>query len=505
MKIQIIQLETHDDYISTRDKIGWSKAGRILLVIPERSAALTRELDLVLLKRHCDSLGAQMALVSKDKNICFRARHLGIPHFSSVANASRKTWRIRNQEKLNKNFELKSSETSNRQKIQTLKALVLSQRPSLSNRIEFRLLFFIIGVLAVLAIAAVLMPTANIILEPEIISQEVTVQVAANPDQKSVKISGAIPAQMISVIVEGRDQISSSGTIEIDDQPAIGSVEFSNLTDKAVTVPKGTIVRTPGDLPVRFTTQKEITVEAGYGITNSVPVRAIKPGIIGNLEEGSLTIIEGTLGINLLVNNPSPTSGGNTRTSPAPSASDKTQLFEKLRSALVQSALTEVNGQLKKGDILLSSKPASIKVIDQIFDPEEDYPADQLKLTLQLECSFLVAQAEDLLKLATLSMDVNLPKNYSVIEDSTNIKNMTAPIGSGNHTYRWQIIANRNIQAIIDPAQAISLIIGLPPEEAIHRLDQNLPLRDTPQIILTPSWWRRLPFLPFRMNISIQS
>lgn len=505
MKIQIIQLEAHDDYISTRDKIGWSKAGRVLLVIPDRSAMFTRELDLVLLKRHCDSLGAQMALVTRDNDICFRARHLGIPYFSSVANASRKHWRGRNQEKSNKDVALKSSRAFNRERIRKLKVYRHSKSLHWSKRIEFRLLTFIIGVLSVLAIAAVLMPTADITLYPEIKSQEVAVQVSASPSQNSVNISGAIPAQTISVMVEGRDQIISSGTIEIDDQPANGSVEFSNLTDKAVTVPKGTIIRTPGNLPVRFATQKEIIVEAGYGITNNVPVQAIKPGISGNLPEGSLTIIEGELGINLLVNNPSPASGGSTRTSPAPTSSDKSQLFEKLHSALVQSALAEVKQQLKKGDILLSSTPASIKVINQTFDPAEDFPADELNLTLQLECSFLVAKADDLIELSALSMDVNMPENFSVIEDSINFENVNPPINSGNHTFRWQITANRKIQAIIDPARAINLVIGLPLEEAVHRLDQNLPLRDTPHIKLIPSWWRRLPILPFRMNIIIQT
>jgi hypothetical protein len=36
MKTQIIQLESHDDIISIRDKMGWSQTSRILLVWPEK-------------------------------------------------------------------------------------------------------------------------------------------------------------------------------------------------------------------------------------------------------------------------------------------------------------------------------------------------------------------------------------------------------------------------------------------------------------------------------------
>jgi len=43
MKIQIIQLEKHDDVISARDKMAWCKAPRILLVYPRGSRILTRQ------------------------------------------------------------------------------------------------------------------------------------------------------------------------------------------------------------------------------------------------------------------------------------------------------------------------------------------------------------------------------------------------------------------------------------------------------------------------------
>lgn len=501
MKIQIIQLEAYDDYISTRDKIGWSKTGRILLVLPDRSTALSRELDLILLKRHCDSMGVQMALVTRDKEISSRAQQLGIPHFSSVSDATRKPWRTGVKDSAKESLIQQRPPLSRRENIQALKTLAHPASPTWTNRLEFRLLFFIMGVLAILAIASLLIPSANIILKPVTKSQEVIIQVTANPEQENINISGAIPAQAVSVTVEGRDRIESSGTVEIDDRPASGSVVFSNLTDKPVTIPAGTIVRTSGSLPVRFSTAQEITIESGYGITNSVTVHALSPGISGNLPENSLTVIEGSLGLNLLVDNPSPTTGGSSRVSPAPTSNDQKVLFERLKSALIQSATQEIKEQLNVGDVLLSSEPKSIRVIEQKFDPEDNLPADQLNLTLQLECQFLIAKSEDLLQLSALSLDVNLPKDYVPLENSISYTMVSQPENSGKGDYQWKIQASRKIQARINSNHAINLVIGLKPEEAVHRLDQSLPLSEKPQIILTPAWWWRLPALPFRVNI----
>jgi hypothetical protein len=503
MKTQIIQLDPHDDYISARDKIGWSKTGRVLLVFPERSSGLSRELDLVLLKRHCDSLGAQMALLTRNEEIRFRAHKLGIPLFSSSSSAYRKHWRTNNQNKL-KDLVVNSSSISHRKNIYMLKALAHPTTPPWMNRLEFRLLVFALGVVAVLAIAGVLMPAADITLKPDTTQQEITIQVVANARNETVSISGAIPAQSVSVMVEGRDQIASSGTIELPDQLAGGTVIFSNLTDQSVTIPSGTVVRTIDDIPVRFATTKDIVVEAGYGITNTAHVQALKPGISGNLAEGSLIAIEGVLGINLAVENTSPTTGGSVHTSPAPASIDEKRLYDRLYASLVQSALQEIKNQLGEGDILLSSQPLNVTVVDKQFDPAEEQPSDQLNLTLQLECQFLVAKANDLEQLSNLSLDINLPEGYHPIEKTLSYSTVSEPAVTEKGDYQWQIRASRQIQARLDPANAINLVIGLPPEEAISRLKQSLPLAETPQIILTPSWWRRMPILPFRVNILIQ-
>ena len=64
MKTKIISLESHDDLISVRDKFSWAKTPRILLVWPKYEKITLRLLDMKVLQRHADSLGAQLGLVT---------------------------------------------------------------------------------------------------------------------------------------------------------------------------------------------------------------------------------------------------------------------------------------------------------------------------------------------------------------------------------------------------------------------------------------------------------
>ena len=74
MKAHIIQLVHHDDVVSIKDKISWSKAPRVLLVWPKRGRFILRQADLVLLQRHALTLGCQVGLVTKNPEMVAVAR-----------------------------------------------------------------------------------------------------------------------------------------------------------------------------------------------------------------------------------------------------------------------------------------------------------------------------------------------------------------------------------------------------------------------------------------------
>jgi hypothetical protein len=494
MKTQILQLEPHDDVISTRDKMGWSQTSRILLVWPGRGRILTRRLDLELLLRHSRALGGQMALVTRDSQVRFHAKQLGIHVFTSVRQAQNTRWKRPYRRGITSKWKAEQGHHD------------IPAPPDRSGNAAglsplARLGIFSLGVLALLSIAAVLLPSAEVTLTPETQLQEIGLPVEASTSVDRVNLSGLIPIRRMNVVLEGRDSLSPTGEIQIPEHRSTGRVEFTNLTDREISVPAGTVVSTPG-ASIRFTTDQAGQVPAGPGKTLSLPVTAMAPGSMANLPAGRIKGIEGPLGLNLVVTNPSATRGGSDHISPAPTPLDRTRLSNRLLATLMESAESETQNMLKPSDLLLGLAAAPSQILEETFDPPGDQPANQLVLTLRAEFQARIISGEDLEELATAALDANMPPGYSAQPDSLEIEHQTFPTLEDDGSAHWELRAHRSIVAELAESQALAAAMGLSPTQAAQRLQQNLPLESPPRISLVPTWWPRLPFLPFRIHIS---
>ena len=492
MKTQILQIEPHDDAISTRDKMGWSQTGRILLVWPAHSRVLTRRLDLVLLQRHSQALGAQLALVVTDPEVRYQASLLGISTFRSVRAAEKTRWK-----------RPASKRTTSRYSGQEARSFLSSQRPVSAPRslaLPTRLGFFSLGVLAVLSIAAVLYPSAEVRLDPARQIQEISLTVRASQSVERVNRSGLVPLHSRSVVVEGRDQVQPSGTAQVPDQTARGRVVFTNLTDRAVTIPAGTEVST-GRSGGRYATGRDGRLEAGPGETLSLPVSALIPGSAGNLAAGRIQAILGPLSTDLTVTNPAPIRGGTERTSPAPNSQDQDRLRSRLLPTLQNSAREEIQRSLQPGDLLINPDLTLSRTLEESFSPPGTEPSYLLDLSLRLEFEALVLSGQDLRSLAASVLDANLPQGYEPTSEKVEIDLVEPPEILGEAGARLELRASRTIQASLPQPQAANLALGLSPARAVKRLAEALPLGSPPQITLRPAWWPRLPIIPLRIKV----
>ncbi len=499
MKTQVIQLEAHDDILSVRDKMTWGQTGRILLVWPKRGQVLHRKLDLLLLQRRAASIGAQIALVTKDSDVHFQAKELGIPTFKTSRQAQTERWRKPKRRRLPRRRtgpEIEPVEPG------ALRAKSPRAIPPAMLHPALRLALFSISVIAMLAVAAVLLPSAKITLEPAARTQALSLPVSASPEVEIASLTGNLPAHWVSVTVEGRDSITTTGNTSVPEQAATGSVTFTNLTEKAVTIPKNTVVVTVSETPIRFLVTKAGTVASGSGKTVTLPVIAAAPGRTGNLLPGSIQAIEGSLGLSLTVTNKTATSGGANRIASAPTTANRTRLFDELAATLRQTALEEIQDSLAPGDQLLTFSPG-YTILEKTYTPEtNNQPARQLQLTLRLEVQALVAPGEDIRELATALLDAQMPENYAPLRETLVTEALTAPRLVGEAEAQWTLAARWTIQAQLSPAKAISLSLGLPPSEALQRLEAALPLASDPRIEMLPNWWPRLPFIPLRIIVS---
>ncbi len=294
MKTQIIQLEPHDDTISVRDKMGWIQTGRVVLVWPARGHLLDRRLDLVLLLRHSQSLGTQIALVTSDPEVRFQAHSLGIPVYKSIRKAQKARWSRPRQSSRNRAW-VDQPWQDRLTRVQAILANPPHRRRSTRTlALPLRIGLFALAVFAVLSIAAVLIPSAEITISPAIRQQEITLNVRVSDSIDQVNLSGILPVRWATTIVEGRSSVQTTGSINIPADFAEGEVVFHNLTDQSVTIPEGTVVST-ADSAHRYATLRESQVPGGANNEVATPIQAILPGSESNLSADRIMLLRANL------------------------------------------------------------------------------------------------------------------------------------------------------------------------------------------------------------------
>jgi len=505
MKTYIVQLEDHDDILSARDKITWAKAGRVLLVWPRKGRVLDRRIDLLLLQRHSQQIGVQLGVVTASSEVRAYARDLGIPVFAGPVQAQSSSWRrLRRRPPL---WLKQKQKTAAPLDFRQLRLAQQSEQNGsflarLNNGRWWRMAFFAIGVLAFLSLVMFLAPSAEVQLKPLREPQSLVISVWAGPQVSAPILSGGVPVIENSVVVEGREQINSSGSVLIPDRHATGEVTLTNLTQAAVDVPAGSVVLNQAVPAVRFATMQPVQVPAGPGQTAQVTVRAVLPGTTGNLPAGQIRAFEGPLGLSLSVDHTDPISGGADRSSPAPNEQDYKDLRARLLNNLRGTALEELRAGLPQGQRLLEDSIHLSQVITEEREPPAGLPADRLQLTLRAEFVAWAVTDANLQAVALSALDANLKRNYSAVPGTLSYIFITQPVlDADGTTARWQMRLGREVEVGWSDVRVVDAIRGRTVDEAYRVLQSTLVLAEPPRISLHPDWWIRLPFLPARIHL----
>jgi hypothetical protein len=517
MKTYIVQLDDHDDVISARDKISWSKARRILLVWPQKARVLERRVDLLLLKRHSQQLGAQLALVTRSSLVRVQAVELGIPVFTDAVEAQHANWRRTRGRRKYPRQKLQRPTTSPADFREQRLAERRASQDDLFSRLGanrwVRLGVFTFSVLAFLLMMLAFLPGAEIHLKPYRQQQQLTIAVWASPAVRAPSASGGMPAQTEVVTVEGRDQASSTGQASIPDRYATGQVLFTNLTDRAVEIPEGSVLLGITSPQVDFMTTQAVQVPAGTGKSVMVGARALLPGSSGNLPAGKIQALQGPGGLSLAVNNPSATFGGSDQAGKLPTEQDYRALRKKLLENLQASAVEEMRARIKPDQRLLEGTIHLKSTVSEIREPPQGQPGDQLQLTLRIEYEAMIIDEADLQAVAQSALDANRKDDFDPVPGSLNITNASEPqldltasaseAGGSleNQTARWSFRIERVLEARWNKTAVIRLIQGKGVSEAQKALEAKFRLAEAPLINLYPPWWGRLPFLPARIKV----
>ena len=494
MKTTVIKLEPYDDIISARDKMSWCRSARILLVFPGAFTVLDRKLDLMLLIRHSQELGAQLAIVCDDPEIRANAREAGIPNFLSASVAQKSAWRrtrFRRMFSEQKSFHLQLPELQSKARTRTAR---------IWQNHRLRLAVFLTGILAVFVLVWFFIPSAHIYL-PDIQSkQTIVVSVWASPVISYALPSGGLPVSVVSVVVESQEQAASTGLAVVPDKAAIGHVQFTNLTSQTVMVPAGAVVLAPGSTGVRFEVLQEITVPASGWTVAFSPVQAVLPGSAGNVAAGEIRAIEGDLGLQLYVINLNPTLHGEDRKAASPTKLDYETLRTEVLKGLNGKAMQEIELKFPSGEKILPPSLKLVNILEERREPEVGLPSDQIKLTIRAEFSAWYIHLQDLANVERIALDADLSDGMTGINDSLRSDDINDP-QVVNETIQWQVQASRDVQKIWDKEAVASLVLGKRPDDAARLMTKMLGIPSGLRIEVNPGWWPFLPSLLFRVEV----
>ena len=496
MKTQLILLESHDDLISVRDRMSWAKTPRILLVWPKSERIALRPLDLKVLQRHAASLGAQLGLVTRHRNIRREAQARGIPVFNSTGQAQRNAWPERD-------LGVKRARRRPGQDLREKRKQVRAGEEAWRSHPVVRIGFFALGVLAVLTMASLFIPHAQIILTPETDVQMVTLPVQADPSVNSVFITGSIPSRELSVVVEGSQQSPVSGRVSVPVSKSEGLVTFRNLTEEPVSIPAGTVLTSTGLPGVRFLTVGNAELEAGLEATIELPVEAESAGAAGNVEAETIQAIEGNLGLLVTVTNKEPTSGGRNRLTDAATERDVARLREELLIELETQALSEMEALLETGDKIFTDTLDVEQILEETYDPPLGQPGNNVILSMRIEFTASYASEADLTELASTVLNASLPEGFADTGEPLEFELLGSYQTNSQGVTRWAMRVSRQVEKQVDTGKIIPLVQGRSMTVAMAHLKESLNLPNSPKIRLTPDWWPWLPLIPF--NISVET
>ncbi len=494
MKTKIITLESHDNLISVRDKLSWAKTPRILLVWPKYEKVSLRLLDLKVLQRHADSLGAQLGLVTRWNHIRRDAESLNIPVFDSTSSAQKDLWAVPAPRKRRLP---KPPQLDLRKKREEVRI----PEPAWIKSLLGRIILFSIGVLSVLVLAGLFIPRAQVTLNPESKLVSAVIPVQASLSFNSVSLNGDIPAKEIFITVDLQKTKTITSQIAIPKTKAKGFVQFKNLSSSEVTIPAGTIVTT-ADL-IRFETLNRVLLTGGVNQIVEVAVQAVNAGEFGNVDAETITSIEGPLGLSMTVSNPEATSGGADENVIGANENDRAVLREEVLNELRLKAEVEMRSQIAEKDFLLIDTIELTEILVEKFSPSENIASDSLTLTIQADFSARYLLANDIQTLTNSYVSASIPEDFVTI-DEIHFELLDTPFTDSDGVTRFQLQARQNTVKQVDALQVFNLIRGHDLQNAKDELQTFFPLREEPQILITPSWWKWMPLIPFNLLVEVE-
>lgn len=509
-KAEFLQLEADDDVTSVRDRLGFMRGKKVLLVWPENGTVLTRKLDLVLIQREAVRQAIRLALVTHDPQVIKHAEELNLSAFETIGESERKRWKRGRTKVFTTRFQRPEDEPEAEELMPVASRLREDDEEAEQKSKLPRIIAVALMIAAVLAVAFVVVPGATVTITPAREPVVVSASLIADPQATDVDIQNAtVPAVTLRVDIEDTGTIETTGTQQLSDTLAGGSVVFINQTEEAVEIPADTVVMTSAGTPVRFRTTETAITPAEVGGQIEVPIEAMpeSAGTKGNVDANLINTIEGDLAASLTVRNITPTFGGESRTLRAVSQEDIERLETTLRQQLQARAYVGMEAQRTETQTII------LETI-RIAEEREDWKqwsagvgdiADTLTLTMRARVEATVIDETLARQIAFALLNAQIPPGRELVPNTVTYTCCTLQAIDPTGRVSFAMDANGTLVSRVNTAMLQERLAGRTPDDARRYLLSEVHLADntTPDVTLSPDWTGRLPLLPMRIQINV--
>jgi hypothetical protein len=341
--VDFVQIEAGEDAASVRDRLSFLRGKSVLLIWPEDGTALTRKLDLVLVQREAMRRAIRLALVTHDAQVIRNANELNISTFETIGASQRGRWKRGRTKVFANRWQKPEGERDPGDLMEVASRVRAPVKLPVPSLLRVILLFAVLGALA--AVGYFLLPSATVVIRVERIVVASDSVISASPDAQSVDVeNGVIPARLQPVEIQETGTRETSGTQDLADTFATGTVTFINRSNNTIQIPAGTVVQTTTGVPVRFLTTSPASLGAGADQRAEVTIEAAadSSGAAGNVDSGLINAVIAEWAADVTVTNLIPTTGGEDRMLPVVTDVDVERLRGAVRQQLFARALSEL-------------------------------------------------------------------------------------------------------------------------------------------------------------------
>ena len=494
MKVQIVYLSASDDIDSTRDMLSWVQSPRAVLVWPNRGRVLHRHLDLVLLKRYAQRRHLALGLLTFDSAIRQSAAELGFPLFESLEQLPDERWRQFRAF----DMDVESPRDSLRQPA-TIRAR-LDRIPEWVESLDRKSARVQLGVLLLIfvVLSAAVIPSVEIILSPPKRLERTTLDLELiGFETRSDRFSVVIE----KIRVQGSADLPTTGEVSIPLSASRGSVIFTNLSPKLISIPLHLGIRSEGMQSTRFRTTHSGELPAEIGAEIELPVEAVDFGKHGNLPSGTVFSTEAPFGLTVDITNPNPFRGGSNEIRSSVATVDLARLEEKLIQELLTKAERELDATLGSEHAVLENSASVDRVLAQDYSHAEGEPAQLIRLDLDINILVMVYRVNDLLSKIREAIAIEWDSNRVLIPNSASV--IRAHYAAGDENSLGVIRMEGSAESYLPFARqaVLTTVRGRTPRAAQDNLEAAITLESPPAFLLAPSWLPLMPWLENRIDV----